>query len=472
MDGSKELRSTYRLYRHPNGVYYHRVKVPVDIRAAYGKEIEQRSLRTRHLRDALRLLPAVIVEVDAAFERLRGSDDVVLPSHILQNAPEVRLDRRIPEADAAHPHQELPLLSLIAAECFASVALSKSWSPKTKSARVSHLKQIIEICGDKSLSRYTQDDIRHLKSTLFKSRSRFRSGDASVRSPKHSHAPGDNDNKAHGLSVESVRQVMTALNIVFGWARAEYDLRLINLVQPMIPRPSQGGDKRDKRHALNMNDLQKLFEMPVFTGVASRSAWLTAGSVTMNDTGRFWVPLLSLFSGLRLMEAVQLVGGDVAVEQGIYFIDVNDNGGAAIGKSVKTASSRRRIPVHPVLAKLGFIEFASAVPVDQRLFPDIPIGPAHQRHRHASKMFNRLLIRAEIKGAKKVWHSLRHSFEQACRDSRVDSAVMDELQGHAQTSMRAVYGGAYKLTMLNDGIKSINYDGLNLSHIAKYKPSK
>lgn len=83
-------------------------------------------------------------------------------------------------------------------------------------------------------------------------------------------------------------------------------------------------------------------------------------------------------------------------------------------------------------------------------------------------MFNKLLTSAGIKGPKKVWHSLRHSFEQACRDSRVDYAVMDQLQGHSQKGMRGSYGEGYKLPELQQGMQSFRYAGLDLPHIKSF----
>ncbi|WP_367889897.1 DUF6538 domain-containing protein [Neorhizobium galegae] len=61
----------YRLHRRKSGYFYHRTKVPADIRELYGKQIEQRSLHTRDFRDAIRRLPAVIVAVDEAFAQFR-----------------------------------------------------------------------------------------------------------------------------------------------------------------------------------------------------------------------------------------------------------------------------------------------------------------------------------------------------------------------------------------------------------------
>jgi integrase len=216
--------------------------------------------------------------------------------------------------------------------------------------------------------------------------------------------------------------------------------------------------------------LQKLFAAPLFSGVKSHADWFQAGSVSMHQTGRFWVPLLALHAGARLMEAVQLVREDVGCEDGIWFIDINEDDDNDTGKRVKNESSIRRIPLHPELVRLRFVDFVKTRPAGSRLFPDISIGPETQRHRHASKMFNKLLTSAGVKGPKKVWHSLRHSFEQACRDSRVDSAVMDQLQGHSQKGMRGSYGDGYKLPELNEGIRSIRYSGLDLSHINSFQP--
>jgi integrase len=580
----------YRLYRHPNGIYYHRVKVPADIRSFFGKEIEQRSLKTRDLRTALRLLPAVIVKVDQAFalERAKhfeqqadvtsgpkrnsttgsmskvmtrayeefrsvlqsreddervtalrealanGSqreeiiealvvkhrqrlehrlasvelsysvrdlsrwksdccsvdfgDDPAAATRILYNCERnmitawlqefTTLRSRMPHlaspeavaskvAETSAKQAALPLLSIIARECFESLRKSKGWSAKTQAARANQIRQIIAICGDKPLDQYVQSDIRFLKSTLFALPPQaHRRSELKRLSKLEIAARAKADGATKGLSVESIRQVMTAMNLVFGWSRAELDMNLKNIVQPMVPKLGSAGDRRDRRRGFNIPELQKLFHSPVFTGVKSEREWFVKGDVHMQTKGRFWVPLLSLYAGTRLMETVQLLRDDVRLENGIWYLDVNadDVDGDFAGKTLKTMFAARKIPVHAKLLELGFAEFVQSVKPGHRLFPDIEIGPANQRHRHASKLFNRLLSKAGIKTEKKVWHSLRHTFEQACRDSRVDSAVMDQLQGHSQ-GVREVYGSSYGLIALNDGIQSVAYKGLDLAHV-------
>lgn len=617
------MSNRYRLHLHPNGYFYHRVKVPADIRQLYGKQIEQRSLRTRDLRDAVRRLPAVIVEVDRAFTEFRaeyadelgaadsgnppglaerltrrdfrrvaaefaksveaeefgrraaafksasqdiqaylgdlalqasyaplmaqsvGQDGDVAPTlrlvhrlHInariaaVMNAGaagdfhrwETAVDERAPglegvqrvtlvrmmidaelkalaawqdEPERGHypatkgeavtsatalvsvcaeeqmepTSVDLPLMSVISRECFEAIGREKKWSAKTEAARHMQIKQFIEICGDKPLNRYTQNSVRHLKAILFAippqshGKKEFK-GLSKVQVAEKAKRLG-----LPGLSVESVRQIMTAANLVFNWARAEHDKTLQNIVQPMIPPSSSGGSKKGRRQGFTSGELKKLFDSPVFTGVESAEAWFKSGHVRMQHTGRFWVPLLALYAGARLMETVQLYREDVGCQSSCWFIDINNDDEEQTGKTVKNVSSVRRIPVHPELIKLGFLEFVATVSEGQRLFPDISIGPPTQRHRHASKMFNKLLAVAGIKGRKKVWHSLRHSFEQACRDSRVDSAIMDQLQGHSQ-GIREIYGEGYRLHALNDGIQSIRYEGLNLSHIHPFSMPK
>ncbi|UWU20173.1 hypothetical protein N2601_12800 [Rhizobium sp. CB3060] len=513
------MADRYRLYRHPNGVYYHRVKVPADIRSFYGKQIEQRSLRTRDLRAALRLLSAVIVEVDHAFALIRAKhfnqlvdatsgrrQNPTIPvssemmrrardefSNLLQSREDDeralaleafgsggaqreeiidalfvehrrRLEHRLVSIERAYAvrdlsrwqrdcdhfeladadpiaairmlydcerimitawlrefsgpcsgmslrqsssdaqsskapkatsmETELPLLSVIAPECFESLAKSKGWSAKTQSARANQIKQVIAICGDKPLNQYVQSDIRLLKSTLFALPPQAHGRSALKGLSKlEVAARAKIDGASKGLSVESVRQVMTAINLVFGWARAECDINLKNIVQPMIPKLGSTGDRRDKRHGFSIPELQKLFHSPVFTGVKSAREWFVKGNVPMQATGRFWVPLLSLYAGTRLMETVQLLHDDVRLEDGIWFLDVNadDAEGGFAGKTLKTMFAARKIPVHSKLLELGFVEFVQSVKPGHRLFPDIEIGPASQRHRHASKLFNKLL---------------------------------------------------------------------------------
>jgi hypothetical protein len=65
---------------------------------------------------------------------------------------------------------------------------------------------------------------------------------------------------------------------------------------------------------------------------------------------------------------------DVRQEDGIWFLDINDES----GKHVKNEQSKRRVPLHSKLRRLGFLEYvqATASAENDRIFPQLrPGGP-------------------------------------------------------------------------------------------------
>jgi hypothetical protein len=74
----------------------------------------------------------------------------------------------------------------------------------------------------------------------------------------------------------------------------------------------------------------------------------------------FWLPLLALFSGARLNELAPMCADDVKLDSasGVHFATVIEDDEA--GRSVKTDSSLRAVPIHPELVRIGFLEFVDA----------------------------------------------------------------------------------------------------------------
>ena len=68
---------------------------------------------------------------------------------------------------------------------------------------------------------------------------------------------------------------------------------------------------------------------------------------SLPEDGAFrWVPLIGLYSGCRLGEIVGLRPDDLREEDGVRYFDIRPHD----ARRLKTASSRRRVPVHPMLA--------------------------------------------------------------------------------------------------------------------------
>ena len=94
-----------------------------------------------------------------------------------------------------------------------------------------------------------------------------------------------------------------------------------------------------------MEQINAMLALPVYTqGERPRGG---AGEAA------YWLPLLGLYSGTRLEELGGLMVADVALEDGVHYLRIDDNA----ARRVKTKSSRRRVPLHPVWIELGFLRY-------------------------------------------------------------------------------------------------------------------
>lgn len=88
----------------------------------------------------------------------------------------------------------------------------------------------------------------------------------------------------------------------------------------------------------------------------------------------YWLPLLGLFTGIRLGELVQLRLQDIFEEDGVLIFNVTEDDND--GLTVKTDAAKRRIPVHSFLLQLGLQEYISFLKNRraERLLPDFKKG--------------------------------------------------------------------------------------------------
>jgi integrase len=119
----------------------------------------------------------------------------------------------------------------------------------------------------------------------------------------------------------------------------------------------------------------------------------------------------------------------VKESEGVRFLDFSD---AGQGKSLKTVSSRRRVPIHPELVRLGFLNYVDERKraVDERLFPDLKQDRFGKWTQNWSKWWGRYARdQAKIDDPRKVFHSFRHTFKHACRASGIPEDIHDALTG-------------------------------------------
>jgi integrase len=177
------------------------------------------------------------------------------------------------------------------------------------------------------------------------------------------------------------------------------------------------------------------------------------------NPARYWLPLLCLFTGARREEIGQLAVCDVQEEQGIPFIRINDD--AKLEQSLKNEGSRRRVPVHSSLVKLGFLDYVKKIKEGKhvRLFPTLTRG-ANGWSDPVGKAFGRLVTKVGLTDPALCLHSLRHGTLTKLHSSGCPANIAQIIAGHSDGNVhgRYVHRELIDLKTLKDGLEKLRYD--------------
>jgi len=324
-----------------------------------------------------------------------------------------------------------PLVARLADQ-FIELKSKAEWVKKTQLDNIRVLKWFREMVGEKrtitSIGKTDVQDFRELLMGLPVNYSKAKKYDG--LSLKKIIEVGVDDNK---LALRTADKYLSMLKGFLHWCQEEEHISIVPGAKIKIHLKA---NPQEDRYPFSPDQLTKLFASPIYTGCKSvaRRSW--PGEKVFRD-GKFWIPLIALFTGMRLGEIVQMQVTDVREDEGHSFFDVTVNEGEE--KSLKTAQSKRRIPVHPELIKIGFLEYcaerADKTKLSTRLFPDIKPGSDT-----FSKLFARYVKAVGVKTPKTVFHSFRHNFKDAMQAVGIDSTIQHALMGHTDKSMDGTYG--------------------------------
>ncbi|MDF1600184.1 site-specific integrase [Mesorhizobium sp. YIM 152430] len=393
-------------------------------------------------------------EIDALEAIISGEPDAgIETAPVVAGAAVERSGSRSGAPSPAEPNNGSgPRLSLVLADWIAEKERTNAWVEKTRHEREAAVKAFTEVCGDHPVGTYAKADAKRFKDVLFKippnaHKKAAYKGLGLVAIGEKAEAEG-----APMPTAKNVTLKMDAVSSLFIWAKKNFDEVQANPFQGI--KPQIGTTPREERDPFSLDELKLIFAAPPFTGAKSERHWLQPGSEVLDSSGKYWIPLIAAYSGARLMEIVQLRRKDIQTIGDVTFFDIRSDD----ENRVKTRAANRRIPVHPVLVKAGLLAFTARVKKpNERLFPDIEIGSAKNRSGPASKLFIRLIRAAGVKTRKNCFHSFRHSFEDACRDAEIDTAIMNALQGHVERGMAGRYGSGFKLERLDAAVAKIRY---------------
>lgn len=231
---------------------------------------------------------------------------------------------------------------------------------------------------------------------------------------------------------------------------------------------AQGLRKKKKRRAYELHELNTLFSSRLYT-----AGYRPDGQCV---DAAYWAPLLGPFVGARIEEIAQLRIDDVQSINGVWCIRICN---LDEDQQIKTDSSFRRVPLHEVVIKCGFLVYAAqmAQAGHERLFPTLTNDNANSIYSNAlGKWYGRYLESIGLKDHRLDYHSFRYTFKQRCSLCGVDIEVRDALAGHwlgnndsGRTYLQAE-NRQYPFPKLVDAISKLTYQELRLEHLYVDKP--
>lgn len=212
---------------------------------------------------------------------------------------------------------------------------------------------------------------------------------------------------------------------------------------------SKQQDEQETRQPFSEKDLRIIFESKHFVTALPH---------------KHWAPILGLYTGARVNELGQLRVDDIEC--------IENSWGIHICHQVKNRSSKRFLPLHPQLLKLGFLDYIDDVKKAgfDLVFPGLPWG-AHGPGDAIGDWFNRTYLRktCEISDPTKTFHSFRHHFISLAERSGISDSRIAQLTGHSRGSsvLRRHYIQPLTLPERVEDLNKIRFPELNIKTLKK-----
>jgi integrase len=262
----------------------------------------------------------------------------------------------------------------------------------------------------------------------------------------------------------SVKKWMDWYSLVFSWGVDHAYVDTNPVKAGMKPKIDKHGPPAKIRYG--DDDLAAIFATPMFQGFSDKSpnsGYRKQSGTRILKDAKYWLPILAVWSGLRLEEAGAATVAHLKCVDGIDHFDFSE-------RVLKNPGSSRWVPIHPKLIELGFLDYVADLRLAGKayLFPNLP----HHSELAATRQFtkwwgNWSAANAKTKGEgfddpKKSFHSFRHGFKRVCREAGIPDAIHDLLTGHRSGSVSDSYGrdedgSSVSLKTLADNLAKVIY---------------
>lgn len=299
--------------------------------------------------------------------------------------------------------------------------------PKTLREYHFFFKSFIEIVGDKKLSQYRYADANVYANAISKL-------------PRYPHLNRAFDNCTYKEMIEIGQQIgapvielstqqrhIKILKAVFHWFADKFNLR--RDASEGVDMTKYVRDDDQSGTPFSKEDLEKIFAH--------------ARVLKYKHPDEYWIPLIGLYTGMRVNEIAQLYTSDITQEEifdittgdtrKIYCfkVQLDDEG----KKRLKSRNAKRTIPMHSKLIELGLLKYWDDIKARglKHLFPGLKWGE-NGPGGEVSSWFNNGYLRnqCEIPEDTKTFHSFRNHFETVADRSGILETALIRLCGYGR----------------------------------------
>lgn len=311
---------------------------------------------------------------------------------------------------------------------------SGHWNKSASNGRKEQLLRGLEHFGDCDISTITRNDARDFMDILAKLPPNLKKN-RSFANMSLAQAAAKNV-RGVTISAKSVNMAMTDLASFFKWC-----VRNGYLVRSVF----EGLSVKETSQAITQRlpythpELQQLFQDHYFQKHEC-------------EASEFFLPLLGLYQGARLNELCQLHTSDIYQIDGIWVIDINENDHE---KSLKTADSKRILPLHPELIRLNFVKYVHSLKTG-RVFPNLLYNNGKFSGAY-SKRFATVRRRVKIVG--RDYYSFRHLVSSELEKLKIEEHLVAVILGHKHPQITfGRYGGPKDIPPMLAIISQLTYN--------------
>lgn len=349
---------------------------------------------------------------------------------------------------------------------------AEKWTAQTKKQNEAVYRLFVDHVGDCPIDAVTRQDAVNFRATVARLQPNWaRSAKAkglplSELLERYAASPGE-----ASLTNKTLDRYTSALVGLFRWLKARDLYSGDNPFGGLMTRNKKRREGRTKWLPFSDDELKSLFRSPLFLKTSAEQR--VKPKTHDVKTALLWAPLISLYSGLRSDEICQLRISDVREDNGVWYFNVAEAGD---DKQVKTPAGYRRVPVHSMLVRCGFLEYLEHVRGQgyEFLLPGLkPGGPDGKRNWYFTRTFTEYRRGVNVErldpqtGRNRVsFHSFRKNVGTALERARIPESEAVQVLGHEKLSMSYdIYSLGLDMKGLRRVVEKITHPGLDLSHL-------